>query len=263
MTPPPPRPPPGPPSAPRSEHPARVQPAGGRPRHGLSIDGIVTRLARERAAQRDLLARHRRSVTIARRVLPVLAVLLLAALAVFPDLRSGAGIGRVSYHTHGTAADAAQSRMTAARYHGVDGRGEPFTLTASRASQLSHDRIALSDPKGDITLKSGAWVMLSAKRGLYRQNDQVLAMHDHVRLYRDDGTTMLTRRADIDLKSGSAEGRTPVTAYGPFGTLHAKDGFAVADRGGLVVFKGRSHLLLDHAPIGGASGDGAAQASPQ
>lgn len=231
-------------------NPTSPQSGGSKHRGVLPIDAIINRLARERAAQRELLLRHRRTVAIAKRVLPVLAVLLLVALAVFPDLRSGTGVGRVSYHTHGHVPGTALSRMTTARYHGVDGRGEPFTLTATKASQLSHDRIALSDPKGDVTLKSGAWLMLSAKHGMYTQGNQILAMHDNVRLYRDDGTTMLTRRANIDLKAGTADGKTPVTAYGPFGTLHSKDGFSVEKRGALVVFKGKSHLVLDHADIG-------------
>ena len=49
-------------------------------------------------------------------------------------------------------------------------------------------------------------------------------------LYRDDGTTMVTASASIDLKPGAAAGGEPTHAEGPFGTLDAQ-GFTLTDKG--------------------------------
>lgn len=222
----------------------------------LSIDGVFATLARTRDEQRALLGRHRRTVSIAKFVLPALAAVLLVALAVFPNLRSGANFGRISYKKQATAPHSALSRMSAARYRGVDAQGQKFTITARHALQVSSNRLSLTRPKGDITLNSGAWLLLDARTGLYHQKTQMLGLAGKVTLYRDDGTTLDTHRAAIDLKNGTASGGDPVFAYGPFGKLRAKDGFAVEDRGATILFKGMSHLTLDqvNAPPSGAGG---------
>ena len=53
--------------------------------------------------------------------------------------------------------------------------------------------------------------------------------HDVV-LYRDDGTTLRTESASIDLKNGAAANAEPVHAEGPFGTLDAQ-GFTAHRQG--------------------------------
>ncbi|MCF3945727.1 LPS export ABC transporter periplasmic protein LptC [Acidiphilium sp. AL] len=222
----------------------------------LSIDGVFATLARTRDEQRALLGRHRRTVSIAKFVLPALAAVLLVALAVFPNLRSGANFGRISYKKQTTAHKTPLSRMSVARYRGVDAQGQKFTVTAKHALQISENRLSLTRPKGDIMLNSGAWLMLNARTGLYHQKTQMLGLAGKVTLYRADGTTLRTHRAAIDLKNDSAAGSDPVFAYGPFGKLRSKDGFAVRDRGSKILFKGISHLTLDQvsAPPSGTGG---------
>lgn len=205
---------------------------------------VFVTLADKRATQRAISRRRRIGVMIAKRLLPVLAVLLLVLLAVLPDLRSGAKIGRFSYKVDANQTGAT-SRMSGARYRGIDAQGEPFTITAASAVQATPDRLVLSSPKGDMTLKSGAWMMLNSKSGLYHQKTDLLALAGRVTLYRDDGTTLKTSHALINLKGGTASGHDPVFAFGTFGTLHAASGFAVRDRGEKIIFKGPSHLVLD------------------
>ena len=194
---------------------------------------------------RRVIQRRRRVVAIMKRALPVFAIVLLALLAVLPDLRSGAGIARISYKIHGDQ-PAPVSRMSGARYRGMNAQGEPFTVTAAKAVQISPNHLDLTHPKGDITLQSGAWMMLNSKTGLYHQKNDLLALDGKVTLYRDDGTTLKTAHAVIDLHNGTAAGHDAVAAFGPFGTMHAASGFVVRDRGARILFKGKSHLTLDH-----------------
>ena len=72
----------------------------------------------------------------------------------------------------------------------VDQRGQPFTLTADAATDQGADDVALRQPEGDITLNSGAWLMLKSSSGLFRQKSQQLGLAGDVTLYRNDGTTM-------------------------------------------------------------------------
>jgi lipopolysaccharide export system protein LptC len=67
-----------------------------------------------------------------------------------------------------------------------------------------------------------------------------------VTLYRDDGTTMHTESASIDVKAGAAAGSEAVHAEGPFGVLDAQ-GFTVMDKGEAIDFPGPAHLVLNGA----------------
>jgi lipopolysaccharide export system protein LptC len=195
------------------------------------------------------LVRSRR-VALAKRILPILAVLLLVALAVLPDIRSGTAFGRFSYHkTSASAPHAPISRVSDARYHGVNNQGEKFAISATTATQITQNRLQLQRPQGDILLKSGAWLRLNAKHGLYHQQTGLLGLGGDVTLYRADGTTMKTHAALVNMQQGTATGTDKVLAYGPFGTLHAADGFSVQNRGAVVHFNGPVALTL----IGGTA----------
>jgi lipopolysaccharide export system protein LptC len=190
------------------------------------------------------LARRTRTVTIFKAVLPLAAVLLLIALAIAPGLRAGPGADRVTYKVQ-NAPQTSGSQMQNAQYKGLDQHGQPFTLTATSANDQGTDDVALAKPQGDITLTSGAWLMLRSDSGMFNQKLQTLGLKGNVTLYRNDGTTMTTPDAKIDLKGGTANSTTPVQAAGPFGTLNATNGFNLTDRGADVVFNGPATLVLN------------------
>jgi lipopolysaccharide export system protein LptC len=136
--------------------------------------------------------------------------------------------------------------LTDARYRGVDDQGRPYTLTAATAQQDGPDRVILTTPKGDITLSNGTWLMVQSKDGVFLQHSGQLDLSHEVTLYRDDGTTLVTASASIDLKNGAAASSDPTHAEGPFGTLDAQ-GFTVTDKGAAVQFAGPAHLVLNGA----------------
>jgi lipopolysaccharide export system protein LptC len=191
------------------------------------------------------IARHSQAVSWLKTLLPAAAVLLLVALVIAPNLRLGAATDRVIYHTVPGAGEAALSTMRNAQYHGTDQHGQPFTLTAAQANEGGADAIVLAQPEGDITLTSGAWLMLKSDTGLFDQKTQTLKLHGNVTLYRNDGTTMTAPDAAIDLHAGNAASQSPVAAQGPFGSLNATHGFSLTDRGADVVFNGPVILTLD------------------
>jgi len=196
------------------------------------------------------MARRNRLVIVSKTLLPVLAVGILIALVMAPSLHEGAA-DRIAYRVPANAPVAA-STMQGAQYRGVDDHGQPFTLTANTANERGADDIALQQPQGDITLTSGAWIMLKSDTGLFDQKSQVLGLNGNVTLYRNDGTMMTGPDAKIDLKQGSATSTSPVQAEGPFGTLNATGGYTISNRGEDVVFNGPATLVLSQAPAPGA-----------
>ena len=135
--------------------------------------------------------------------------------------------------------------MIKARYVGSDEKNRPFTVTADMANQASpqSDLVILSVPAADMTLENGKWVALTAKSGEYYQKAKRLVLKGQVSLFHDDGYTVQTEIARIDLGAGSADGNKPVIAYGPAGKLRA-EGFRIVDKGRRIVFTGKSHLVM-------------------
>lgn len=189
------------------------------------------------------LARRRFAVRWAKRLLPFFGLALLASVALWPDFENGVAGQRISYHLD-SGASGAGGRLVDARYSSVDDKGEPYTLTATTAVQRGPNRINLSAPKGDITLHSGSWIMLAARRGVYAQRSRQLDLSGNVTLYRDDGTTLRSSNTTVDLAAGAAASGVPVSAEGPFGTLDAT-GYALLDGGQVIQFSGPARLVLN------------------
>jgi lipopolysaccharide export system protein LptC len=188
------------------------------------------------------IARRRFAVGLAKRLLPVVAVALLTLVALWPDLDSDTQRARFSYRRGGV--DAQSGELITARYNGVDEHGRPYTMTAVRAHQLAGGRVDLVSPKADVTLESGNWLMVQSRKGVYMTRDGQLDLSGDVVIYRDDGTTITTDAAAVDLHAAAAAGSDQVHADGPFGTLDAQ-GFALTDRGRVLQFQGPGRLVLN------------------
>jgi lipopolysaccharide export system protein LptC len=190
----------------------------------------------------DGLARRRLVITLTKWLLPTAALLLLATIAVWPELDRMRDSARVAFQR--VTSDMGGAKLTDAHYHGVDEQGRPYTLTADIAQQDGPDRVNLTTPKGDITLSGGTWLMVQSKKGVYLQHSGQLDLSRDVTLYRDDGTTLVTASASIDMKNGAAASSEPTHAEGPFGVLDAQ-GFTLTDKGTAIQFAGPAHLILN------------------
>jgi len=224
-----------------AKSPVSHKPRAETPRELARIVGLG--LARTRRVPSPAaLARRRRIVTWAKRLLPLAGLALLASITLWPDLEGASG-ERVSFHVSANVPEGG-GRLLDARYSSVDQNGEPYTVTAARAVQVGPDRVNLTRPKGDVTLQSGSWLMLSAKKGVYGPQSRQLDLSGDVTLYRDDGTTLRTTSATADLIRGAAASGVPVSAEGPFGTLDAT-GFTLLDGGAVIQFSGPARLVLN------------------
>ena len=119
-------------------------------------------------------------------------------------------------------------------------------ITADTATQAGPEPVNLTAPKADVTLQNGTWLMVQSRDGVYMQHAGQLDLSHDVLLYRQDGTTMTSQTADVDLRQGAASSDQPTHAEGPFGVLDAP-GFALVDKGAVVQFPGPAHLLLNGA----------------
>src|SRR4051794_3859973 len=94
------------------------------------------------------IARRRFMITVTKWLLPLAALMLLALIALWPELErttihAQIGNGHLTGEVEG-------GRMIDLRYNGVDDKGRPYTVTAETAKQADPERVVLTMPKGDI-----------------------------------------------------------------------------------------------------------------
>lgn len=206
----------------------------------LSAAGAA-RIRRAPAASR--IARRRVLLTLTKWLLPLGALLLLASVALWPEIARVKDQGRIAFR-RAFSVEPESGRMKEPRYHGIDERGRPYTITADFAQQSGPLRIDLVEPKGDLVPDNGSWIMVEAHEGVYIQRAGQLDLSRDVILYRDDGTVMRTQSAAVDVKQGAAASDDMTHAEGPFGVLDAQ-GFTLTDKGAAIQFHGPARLVLN------------------
>jgi lipopolysaccharide export system protein LptC len=201
-------------------------------------------------------------------VLPALAAGLVLLVIAWPQLmpdvsRSGLDFAKI-------ARDHAKTlNMLNARYSGVDDNNQPFTIAADLATQSpeNEDLVELQHPKADIKTKEGDLVALSARVGHYNREAETLDLTGKVHLTHDKGFDIVTEKATIDLNDGSAAGDAAVSGAGPSGELQS-EGFRLSERGQVILFTGKSRLLIypeakKEVSEGNAAAGSAEQSKPE
>ena len=189
------------------------------------------------------LARRRKALRYGRFGLPALALLLLGAIAVWPEISRQLTIG--SETAREVAAVRRDSgRMLAPHYSGIDSHDRPYTITATSGRQVGQNRIDLDAPVMDMMTSSG-WVLLHADRGTYMQDSNMLDLSGNVTLYRDDGIIASSPTAGVDVRGGVIASQDWIHADGPFGILDAQ-GYMLAQNAGVAQFTGPARLVLNN-----------------
>ena len=189
-------------------------------------------------------SRQGRVARFARIALPVVA-LGLAGL-IFAWARINPIIQRIHIGDAEQASEEIDTvTMQNARFAGVDSQNRSFNMTAARAVQSADDtnRVDLEKPKADITLASGAKVVIQSDAGGLQRDTQILDLVGRVTLTQDQDYEVHTTKARIDLKARTAAGDAAVEGRGPQGEIQA-EGFEILDGGARIIFHGRSRAFF-------------------
>lgn len=210
-------------------------------RERLTLEGRRAR----REINRRRIRMRRFTVFVAKIGLPLVAMVLLSAIVLWPEFARLTERTRTSFRRV-FSVEAESGRMLEPHYKGVDERQRPYTITAAWAQQASPTRIDLGDPKGDMVLESGNWLQVDARQGVFIQRTELLDLSHDVVMYRDDGTVLRTQTASVDVRQGAASSNDRTHAEGPFGTLDAQ-GFTLTDKAGAIQFQGPAKLVMNGA----------------
>jgi hypothetical protein len=113
--------------------------------------------------------------------------------------------------------------MTSPKLHGTDSDGNPFTVTADKATQNPKNlrQAALTNVEADLSLKDGQWLNATAPHGMLDADARQLWLSGAIAVFTDQGYEVHTDLAHIDLAKGIATGPHRVTGQGPQGTFVA------------------------------------------
>lgn len=215
------------------------------PARRSDLDTVHARtLAEMDRTERAYSSRYSRFVSIAKMVLPLIALILITAVLIWPHLKVTDNAFRIGFSSIKTT-EGEEPSMHNARYFGADKKKQPYSITADLATALGNgvQAVELEMPKADISLEDGTWLVLTAKTGIYERSTEVIDLSGAVNLFHDTGYEFHTEEARLNLAAGTAEGHVPVDGQGPFGLLKA-EGFKLYEKGKRIEFTGKAKLTL-------------------
>lgn len=187
---------------------------------------------------------YSRFVSVAKMVLPLIALIIITAVLIWPHMKVTDNSFRIGFASIKTT-EGEEPSMHNARYFGADDKKQPYSVTADLATALGEgvQAVELEMPKADIALEDGTWLVLTAKNGVYERSTEIIDLTGAVNLFHDTGYEFHTEKARLNLAAGTAEGHVPVDGQGPFGALKA-EGFKLYDKGKRIEFTGKASLKL-------------------
>src|SRR5215469_7695154 len=107
--------------------------------------------------------RYSRRVALLKRLLPVLGLTLLTLVTIWPRLVPLLESVRLSFPMIDLR-EARDLRMLNPRYAGIDRFNRPYVITAAIGRQVPNreDLMSLERPRGEMTLRNGALVVITA-----------------------------------------------------------------------------------------------------
>lgn len=199
-----------------------------------------------RQAEFSRAERHSRLVRILKIGLPVVAaVILVGGLALIWLARSVTDDVSVT----SAAIDDGSVVMQDPRMSGVDSKNRPYQLIATRAVQsLDGGGITLDAIQAKVPIGDDATADIRSDSGYYDATVGTLQLSQGISVETTSGISVRLAGADIDLSSGTMDGRGPVLIKSGTQTIEAQS-LKVSDGGQFLSFGGRVKMLINPASL--------------
>lgn len=188
-------------------------------------------------------AQHSRLVSILRRTLPAVAILVLAAY--FVSTRMNVTVGDVTASIDGMEIADGALRMLNPTLKGSDKKSGNYVVKAEYADQdiENPNLIKLHAIKADVTNPSGGWSKMQAVRGKFDSKAERLIMKDGITIATSSGVTGELSYATLDMANQTLRSHNPVFFELPNGTVRAN---AMTMRSGesTLIFRGNVAVQL-------------------
>lgn len=130
------------------------------------------------------------------------------------------------------------------RFFGTDKSNQPYLLIADSGYENQNGIVFMTKPQLTLNLQSGNIATLTAIKGDYDKNKELIKLVGEVVVTHSLGYQFVTSMAWIDLTKLQAYGDQYVHGEGPHGTIDAQGGFRLSDKEDKITFLGRPELIL-------------------
>jgi len=181
------------------------------------------RTAEERRHAFQTGERHTRLVAILRKVLPALAVIVLATYFISSRLAVGVSIGDMTASVSDIEIADGNLRMVNPKFQGADKKNGKYVIGADYADQdiTKPNLIKLHAIKADLAGIDDGWSRMTATRGLFDNKTGRLVMRDGINIATSSGVSGEMARASLDTKNQILRSHNPVSFILPNGTVRA------------------------------------------
>lgn len=222
----------------------------------MAVDTTIVRGAQrhrirrpeERARAFRSAERHTRLVAILRKVLPVIAVLVLAAYFISSNLSVSVGIGDLTASIDGIQVADGNLRMTNPKLQGADKKNGKYVIGADYADQdmKSPNIIKLHAIRAELSSPDGGWSRMDATRGVFDSKVERLVMLDKITIATSSGVSGTLKNASLDTKNQALRSHLPVSFLLTGGSVNAKALTFISSTSTLT-FRGkvRVHIIKD------------------
>jgi lipopolysaccharide export system protein LptC len=169
---------------------------------------VRTNEERERAFRSA--TQHSRVVSILRKGLPVLALVVFAGY--FVSTRLSMTVGGVTASIDAVQVTGGSLRMVNPKLKGMDKKNGSYVIGADYADQdvKTPKIIQLHAIKAEITNPSGGWSRVEAVRGTFDSDAEMLVMRDAITVATSSGVTGKLKHATLDTKKQMLRSHGPV-----------------------------------------------------
>ena len=187
--------------------------------------------------------RHSRLVRVMRAVLPVVAVLGIAAFVALAWVRSLVPDG---LSIDGVKVEGGELVMENPSLRGFDERDRPYAIDAERATQnvADPDRFRLTEVLADIPMPDGRRVTVLSAGGDYDRNAGLLSIPEPFTVMIDDGTVGRFEGGTVDVERGAAQSFGAVDIRNPQARIRA-DAMSVERAGRTATFTGNVRVTIE------------------
>jgi lipopolysaccharide export system protein LptC len=205
------------------------------------------RTGEERARAFTKAERHSRIVAILRKVLPVVALLVLASYFISTQL--SVNVGDLTASIDGIEMADGNLRMTNPKLKGADKKNGQYVIGADYADQdiKSPNVIKLHAIKADIAAPDGGWSRMEAIRGVYDSKIERLVMQDRITVATSSGVTGELIHASLDTKNQILRSHRPVSFVLTNGTVKA-NALTLRSAAHTLTFRGKVRVHIVKPP---------------
>ena len=182
--------------------------------------------------------KHTYLVRILRILFPVLGLLLLLVIVIWPHFSKDDDYKAV-------AIKETTLEMENTRYMGTDAKQHEFSVVSDKAIRKSADSdvVELINPVAEMTLSPDSWVALKAEKGIYDRVKFNLDLKGIVNIFYGDGYILDAKNVFINFAAQEATSKEQILGHGPKGSLEAAS-FDLLDHGQVLRFNGPAKLVF-------------------